>query len=84
MQATALGRYLLYGADRSMPAATSPALVTSTATPGALADWVVRPATGQIFTLIALAGGPGLDVGPGGRLVTAAAAAGAGEQGRKA
>lgn len=40
LQATALGSYLLYGPDRRMPQATSPA--TWRNTPGAPADWRAR------------------------------------------
>ncbi len=75
MQATALGRYLLYGPDATMPAATPPTLVTSTATPGRPADWIVQPAAGQTFTLTALDGGRGLGAGLAGRLVQVPAAA---------
>ena len=42
MQATALGRYLLYGPDARMPAAGLLNQVSSTATPGPAADWEVN------------------------------------------
>src|SRR3954470_17046269 len=41
MQATALGRYLLYGPDGKMPAAAALDTVGSTSTPGPPADWKV-------------------------------------------
>ena len=42
MQATALGRYLLYGPDATMPAAGPLGTVVSTRHAGPSADWTVQ------------------------------------------
>ena len=80
MQATALGSYLLYGADRDFLAnGKQPAVpglpvgvkerIQGEASPSDSGDWRVRPAGGA-FTL-SLAGGRALAVGDGGALVLA-------------
>jgi len=68
MQATALGRYLLYGPDTSMPATGPLGSVLPTKAPGPAADWTVTPAGGDAFTLTALDGGQALGAGLLGRL----------------
>jgi microsomal dipeptidase-like Zn-dependent dipeptidase len=72
MQATALGRYLLFGPDGRMPQAGLLDTVTTTTTPGPSADWAVRASGGKL-ALRNLASGRGLTVA-GGRLAQAAAA----------
>ena len=67
MQATALGRYLLYGPDATMPAAAPLGAVASTTAPGPAADWTLT-ATGGGFTLTSISTGLGLGVGLGARL----------------
>ena len=47
MQATALGRYLLYGPDASMPSVGLLNQVTPTPTPGPKADWTVDQGAGD-------------------------------------
>src|SRR4051812_5556366 len=60
MQATALGRYLLYRPDRTFVAATETSVGTADA-PSPAADWQVAEAPGGAFTLKALSGtGPTL------------------------
>ncbi|MEA2305147.1 MAG: hypothetical protein QOH43_2427 [Solirubrobacteraceae bacterium] len=76
MQATALGRYLLYGPDATMPAVGLLNAVSATSTPGPPADWTVAP-SGPAFRLTALTNGRGLGVGLGGRLVQVPAASAA-------
>ena len=65
LQATALGRYLLYGPDRRMPQASSP--VTWRNTPAQPADWVVSDA-GDAIRLTAKTNGRDLTVRGGDRL----------------
>ena len=48
LQATALGRYLLYGPDGRMPAAGALNAVPPTATPGPAADWSVTDVGGTL------------------------------------
>jgi microsomal dipeptidase-like Zn-dependent dipeptidase len=74
MQATALGRYLLYGPDATMPAVLGTGLVVASATPGPAADWTVEP-SGAGFTLTAKDSGRGLGVGLLSRVVQVAGAA---------
>ena len=76
MQATALGRYLLYGPDATMPAVGLIGAVGSTSTPGPSADWTAN-AAGTGFTLTARTNGQALGVGLGGRLVQVAPASAA-------
>ncbi len=51
MQATALGRYLLYGRGMDFPAETASGALGRVTTPGASADFVVRSAASGTFTL---------------------------------
>jgi microsomal dipeptidase-like Zn-dependent dipeptidase len=71
MQATALGRYLLYGPDRQMPSAGALNLVGSTAAPGPTADWRVQDVAGKL-RLVNPATGKDLGVGAAGRLTQVA------------
>ena len=57
MQATALGRYLLYRPDRSFVAAQSDGTVGTAAAPSPAADWRVAEAGGRTFTLTPMAAG---------------------------
>jgi microsomal dipeptidase-like Zn-dependent dipeptidase len=63
MQATALGRYLLYGPDGAMPAAGPFDLVISTTTPGPPADWALADGGNNRLTITNVANGKGLSVG---------------------
>ncbi|MCW2957734.1 MAG: hypothetical protein JWP18_537, partial [Solirubrobacterales bacterium] len=73
MQATDLGRYLLYGRGRDFPAENADGTLGRATTPGPAADFVVRSAGAQAFTLTTLRGGRVLSAsGPGGALVLAA------------
>jgi microsomal dipeptidase-like Zn-dependent dipeptidase len=74
MQATALGRYLLYGPDERMPSADALVSVSSTATPGPPADWSVADDGGKL-RLTNLSTGRDLDVGPLNRLIQATGSA---------
>ena len=67
MQATALGRYLLYGPDATMPAVGPLGTVASTATPGPSADWTVQQVANG-FTFTALTNGNALGIGAAGRV----------------
>jgi hypothetical protein len=68
MQATDLGSYLLYGPDRTMPAATSAGPIAPARKAGALADWVVaRQGAGLQLTNVST--GRNLSVARDGRLV---------------
>jgi microsomal dipeptidase-like Zn-dependent dipeptidase len=67
MQATALGRYLLYGPDGRMPAAGALDGLTPTATPGPAADWSVADAASGL-RLTNLSTGKQLGLGALGRL----------------
>jgi len=75
LKATALGRYLLYGPDGRMPAATALNTVTSTTTPGKPADWSVENA-GSGLRLTSVSTGKQLGVGTLGRLNQVSSAAG--------
>ena len=72
MQATALGRYLLYGPDATMPAVGLLGTVAPTSTPGPSADWTRRSTAGTGFTLTASTTGAGPRRRPRGRLVQVA------------
>jgi microsomal dipeptidase-like Zn-dependent dipeptidase len=67
MQATALGRYLLYGPDRRMPSAAPLNAVASTTTPGPPADWQVQDVGGKL-QLASVSTGRYLGVGATARL----------------
>src|SRR6478672_7766707 len=51
MQATALGRYLLYRPDRTFLAAQGDGSVKPDAAPSPAADWSVKPAGSNLFAL---------------------------------
>ena len=68
MQATALGRYLLYAADGRMPAVGLLGDIAPSATPGPSADWIVTKA-GSDATLTSVANGRRITVNALGRLV---------------
>ena len=68
MQATALGRYLLYGPDAQMPSVGVLNQVTPTSTPGRPADWRVT-GSGSAFKLHSVANDQGLATGLASRLV---------------
>jgi microsomal dipeptidase-like Zn-dependent dipeptidase len=68
MQATALGRYLLYGPDGRMPAAVALDALAPTSTPGPAADWRVGDG-GATATLTSVSTGKQLGLGALGRLV---------------
>jgi microsomal dipeptidase-like Zn-dependent dipeptidase len=73
MQATALGRYLLYGPDGKMPATAALNTLAPTATPGPTADWKVEDG-GTTVRLTSFATGKQLAVGALGRLAQGAPA----------
>ena len=76
MQATALGRYLLYGPDGRMPAAARRSTRSSpTTTPGPPADWRVEDAGATVRLVERLAPASELGVGALGRLAQVAPAA---------
>jgi microsomal dipeptidase-like Zn-dependent dipeptidase len=68
LQATALGRYLLYGPDGRMPSAAALDTVSPVATPGPAADWRVAD-DGDVLRLTNVSTGRHLGVGALGRLV---------------
>jgi microsomal dipeptidase-like Zn-dependent dipeptidase len=70
LKATALGSYMLYGADRTLIAAAPLGAVVASAKPGPAADWELQPASDG-WTLSNHASGRSLGVDPGGRLVQA-------------
>jgi hypothetical protein len=72
-QATALGRYLLYGTGGQQPAAGPADLVTTTTTPGPTADWTVAARERRI-SFRNVSNGRGLTVNSAGRLATGAGA----------
>jgi hypothetical protein len=74
LQATALGRYLLYGPDERMPAASALDGIAATANPGPAADWRVSE-DGEALRLENLSTGRQLAVGLLGRVVQAASTA---------
>ena len=67
MQATALGRYLLYGPDATMPGVGLLNQIGSSTVTGARADWTVDQGAGG-FVLKAFSTGQGVKQGVGGRL----------------
>jgi microsomal dipeptidase-like Zn-dependent dipeptidase len=67
LQATALGRYVLYGPDGRMPSTGLLDSVGSTATPGPPADWTVED-VGAALRLTSVSTGKQLGVGGLGRL----------------
>ena len=74
LQATALGRYLLYGPDGRMPAAGPLGAIAPTAAPGPAADWRVADVGGSL-KLTNLSSGKQLGVGALGRLAQVASTA---------
>src|SRR3954454_8107085 len=60
MQATALGRYLLYLPDHTFLAAQDDGSVAPASAPSPAADWRVEDAGGGTFTLTPVAGGRAL------------------------
>jgi microsomal dipeptidase-like Zn-dependent dipeptidase len=72
MQATALGRYLLYGQVGAMPSTTQLNGIAPTTTPGPRADWRLHNVSGKL-RIISLSTGKDLGVGAGGRLTQVAA-----------
>src|SRR3954464_3622938 len=60
MQATALGRYLLYLPDRTFLAAQDDGSVAPASAPSPAADWRVEDAGGGTFTLTPVSGGRAL------------------------
>jgi microsomal dipeptidase-like Zn-dependent dipeptidase len=73
MQATALGRYLLYGPDTNMPRADAIGTVSATTAPGPPADWKVVDG-GTTVGLVSFDTGKSLGVDGLGRLTQGAAA----------
>ncbi|MDQ3148051.1 MAG: Coagulation factor 5/8 type domain-containing protein [Actinomycetota bacterium] len=67
LQATALGRYLLYGTGGQMPQVGPLDTVTATTTPGAAADWRMTTRNGKL-SFANVSNGRGLTVRSGGRL----------------
>jgi microsomal dipeptidase-like Zn-dependent dipeptidase len=67
MQATALGRYLLYGPDGRMPSAAPLNAVGFTSSPGPAADWRLEDVGGKL-RLVSVSSGRQLGVGLGNRL----------------
>ncbi|MGH2982409.1 MAG: Coagulation factor 5/8 type domain-containing protein [Solirubrobacterales bacterium] len=67
MQATDLGRYLLYGPDGRMPSTGLLNRVGSTSTPGPTADWRIQDVAGRL-RLVSVSTGKELGVGAAGRL----------------
>jgi microsomal dipeptidase-like Zn-dependent dipeptidase len=74
MQATALGRYLLFGQAGAMPSATQLNAVGPTTKPGPRADWRLRRIASGALRITNLATGKDLGVTAGGRLTQVAAA----------
>jgi hypothetical protein len=71
MQATALGRYLLYGPDGRMPSTAQLNQVGFTSAPGPAADWRVHDVAGKL-RLVSVSTGKELGVGAAGRLTQVA------------
>jgi hypothetical protein len=71
MQATALGKYLLYGRDRDFLAVDGEG-ISPAAEPSPAANWTVTDAGGGAFRLVADGPGRALGVGDGGQLVAVA------------
>jgi microsomal dipeptidase-like Zn-dependent dipeptidase len=74
LQATALGRYLLYGPDGAMPQAGVLGGVSPANTPGASADWTVE-AIGESLRLTSVSSGKQLGVNALGRLTQVSSSA---------
>jgi microsomal dipeptidase-like Zn-dependent dipeptidase len=74
LQATALGRYLLYGPDGRMPGVGLLNLIGAQATPGPSADWTVTPDGADGFRLTSSKNGSGIGFGLLRRLVQVDAA----------
>src|SRR5215207_1186326 len=70
MQATALGRYLLYGPDGLMPATGLLNSISGNTQPGPAADWRVQDVAGRL-TLVSVSTGKELGVNALGKLVQA-------------
>jgi microsomal dipeptidase-like Zn-dependent dipeptidase len=70
-QATALGRYLLYGPGGQQPAVGPVDLVTTTTTPGPTSDWTVAARERRI-SFRSVSNGRGLTVNAAGRLAHSA------------
>lgn len=68
MQATALGRYLLYGPDGRMPATGLLNTITGNTQPGPAADWRLSDTAGKL-TLVSVQTGKELGVNALGKLV---------------
>jgi hypothetical protein len=73
MQATALGRYMLYGPDAKMPSTALLDGVAPTGTPGPAADWRVQDVSGRL-KLISVQTGKELGVNAVNRVVQVAPA----------
>jgi Membrane dipeptidase (Peptidase family M19) len=67
LQATGLGRYLLFGTGGNMPAVGPVDVVTTTTTPGRTADWIIGARERRI-SFKSVSNGRGLTVTSGGRL----------------
>ncbi len=76
MQATALGRYLLYGRMMDFPAETSEGVLGHARVPGPTADFRLRSVGSGTFELAALTSGRLLSAGPDGALRLVGADAG--------
>jgi microsomal dipeptidase-like Zn-dependent dipeptidase len=74
LQATALGRYLLYGPDGAMPSAGALGGVSATKTPGPPADWTFE-AIGSALRVTSVSSGKQLVVNSLGRLAQGSTAA---------
>src|SRR4051794_34278077 len=82
MQATTLGRYLLYRPDRTFLAAQDDGSVAPASEPSPAADWSVRPAGNGLFTLAPQSAGDRVLAVNSGGAGTLAAPAGAGDAAR--
>lgn len=77
MQATALGRYLLYGRDQTVPTRSGASGVIASGDLGPAGDWRVQPAAEGGFRIEALNGGVlAVDEGSGGALIAPPSIAG--------
>jgi hypothetical protein len=72
LQATALGRYLLYGRGRDFPAEAAGGGLGRVTTPGPSADFVVRTAGASAFTLATLGSGKRITASGAGGVLTLA------------
>ena len=67
LQATALGRYLLYGPDGRMPSAVALTPISPSSAPGPRADWTVTDASGGLrLTNVSTGRDLGVAAGPAG------------------